>query len=196
MTDLNALPAGKYSKICKIMDWIIVVLFVVFFVCSLLTYCKVSAGETLSIGPISIEIEEDDSWSLLAYCGFPEEHEMVEQFQTAGYNLDDPVFSTKTISIKQVGMILFLDVFALIFGVLLVIKKGMGRPLFCTIWGIIGILGFSLNYLLRMGNTAVRPVMFAIVIIVTVVALVDTVLAAIDYKVKLDYLRSISEAYH
>lgn len=195
MTDLNALPQGKHVKICKIMDYVMVLLFVIFFVCSLLPYCVRSAGEVMTIGPISIEIEEDDSWSLLGYCGFPEDHEMVEDFQKEGYNLDDPVFSTKTVSIKQVGMILFLDIFAIIMGVLLVVKKGLGRPLFCTIWGIIGILGFSMNYLLRMGNTAVRPVMFAIVIVITVVGLVDTVFYAIDSRAKMKYLQSISEAY-
>lgn len=195
MTDLNALPEGKYKAICKIMDLLLALILVIFFICSFLPYCVRSAGETMTIGPISLEIEEDDSWSLLGYCGFPEDHEMVEDFQKEGYNLDDPVFSTKTVSIKQVGMILALDVFGIILAVLLLLKKGVGRPLFCTIWGIVGILGFNLNYLLRMGNTAVRPVMFALVIVVTVVGLVDTVLAWIDYRAKMKYLQSISAAY-
>lgn len=195
MTDFNALPKGKYVKICKIMDWVMVVMFVIFFVCSLLPYCVRSAGEVMTIGPVSIEIEEDDSWSLLGYCGFPEDHEMVEDFQQAGYNLDDPVFDTKTVSVKQVGMILALDIFGIILAVLLLVKKGLGRPLFCTIWGIVGILGFSFNYLLRMGNTAVRPVMFALVILVAVVGLVDTVLYAIDARARTKYLQSISAAY-
>jgi hypothetical protein len=195
MTDFNALPQGKYTKICKLLDIVMAVVLVVFFICSLLPYCVRSAGETMTIGPVSIEIDEDDSWSLLQYCGFPEDHEMVEEFQKAGYKLDDPVFDTKTVSVKQVGMILALDIFGIILAVLLLLKKGLGRPLFCTIWGIVGLLGFNMNYLLRMGNTAVRPIMIALVVVVLVVGLVDTVLTGSDARAKTKYLQSISAAY-
>ncbi len=106
-----------------------------------------------------------------------------------------PGITTKTISIKQVGAILFLDVFALIGIAILLMKKGTGRAIYSLLWGIIGVLAFQFNYLLNMGNNAVRPIMMAITIIVLVIALVDSVFYIIDGRSRAAYLRSISAAY-
>ena len=106
-----------------------------------------------------------------------------------------PGITTKTISIKQVGAILFLDVFALVGIALLLLKKGIGRALLGIIWGVIGVLAFQFNYLLNMGTNWVRPVMLVITIIVLVVSLVDFVLYFIDGRSRAAYLRSISAAY-
>jgi len=106
-----------------------------------------------------------------------------------------PGITTKTVSIKQVGAILFLDVFAIVGIVLLLLKKGVVRAMICTIWGVIGVLGFQFNYLLNMGTNWVRPVMMVLTIVVLVVALVDTVLYFIDNTKRAAYLRSVSAAY-
>ena len=106
-----------------------------------------------------------------------------------------PGITTKTISIKQVGAILFLDIFAIVGIVLLLLKKGTLRAGFCVVWGVIGVLAFMFNYLLNMGNTWVRPAMLAITIIVLVLALVDTVFYAIDGRSRAAYLKSVSAAY-
>ena len=106
-----------------------------------------------------------------------------------------PGITTKTVSIKQVGAILFLDVFAIVGIIILLLKKGIARALFCAVWGIIGVLAYMFNYLLNMGNTWVRPAMLAITIIVLVLALVDTVFYAIDGRSRAAYLKSVSAAY-
>jgi hypothetical protein len=109
--------------------------------------------------------------------------------------LDVPGITTKTISIKQVGGILFLDVFAIIGILLLLLKKGTGRAVLCFLWGVIGVLAFQFNYLLNMGTTWVRPVMLAITVIVLVVGLVDSIFYIIDGRSRAAYLRSVSAAY-
>lgn len=106
-----------------------------------------------------------------------------------------PGITTKTVSIKQVGGILFLDVFALIGIAILLMKKGTPRALFSTVWGVIGVLAFQFNYLLNMGTNWVRPAMMAITIVVLVIALVDSVFYIIDGRSRAAYLRSISAAY-
>lgn len=103
--------------------------------------------------------------------------------------------TTKTVSIKQVGAILFLDVFAIIGILLLLLKKGTGRAILCLVWGIIGVLAFRFNYLLNMGTNWVRPAMLIITIIVLVIALVDSVMYIMDSRSRAAYLRSISAAY-
>jgi hypothetical protein len=109
--------------------------------------------------------------------------------------LDVPGITTKTISIKQVGAILFLDIFAIIGILLLLLKKGTGRAVFTVVWGVIGVLAFNFNYLLNMSSNWVRPVMLAITVIVLVVALVDSVFYIIDGRSRAAYLRSVSAAY-
>lgn len=106
-----------------------------------------------------------------------------------------PGITTKTVSIKQVGAILFLDVFAIIGIVLLLLKKGTARAIFAVAWAVIGVLAFQFNYLLNMSSTAIRPVMLAITIVVLVLSLVDSVLYIIDGRSRAAYLRSISAAY-
>ena len=106
-----------------------------------------------------------------------------------------PGVTTKTVSIKQVGAILFLDLFALVGIALLLLKKGIGRALLGIIWGIIGVLAFQFNYLLNMGTNVIRPIMMVITIIVLVVSVVDFVFYFIDGRSRAAYLRSISAAY-
>ncbi len=106
-----------------------------------------------------------------------------------------PGITTKTVSIKQVGAILFLDVFALIGIAILLLKKGTARAIYTVIWAIIGVLAFKFNYLMNMSTTPVRTLMLAVTIIVLVVALVDAVFYIIDGKSRSAYLKSISAAY-
>ena len=236
MLDMNNLRKEKHEGLCKIIDLVLIVLLAVFFILSLFPYYSVAEGEMIVSKGFEVEAEEDDSWSLLGYCGFPYNHLSVETWQedlykenkktikenedngydtlikeTAGKlgmlmtNEDGeknpyeplavPGITTKTVSIKQVGAILFLDVFAIIGIIILLLKKGIVRAIFSLIWGVIGVLAYNLNYLLNMGNTWVRPVMLAITFIVLAVALVDTVLYFIDGRSRAKYLRSVSAAY-
>ena len=110
-------------------------------------------------------------------------------------DLEVPGITTKTVSIKQVGAILFLDVFALVGIAIILLKKGIGRVLFSVLWGIIGVLSFQFNYLLNMGTTAIRPIMLVVTIIALVVAVVDFVFYFIDGRSRAAYLRSVSAAY-
>ncbi len=106
-----------------------------------------------------------------------------------------PGITTKTVSIKQVGPILFLDVFALIGIAILLLTKGTARAVYTVAWGVIGILAFQFNYLLNMSTTAIRPAMMAVIIITLVIALVDSVFYIIDGRTRAAYLRSVSAAY-
>ncbi len=106
-----------------------------------------------------------------------------------------PGITTKTISIKQIGGILFLDVFGLIAIGILLGKKGSARAIFCLVWGIVGVLAFQLNYLLSMGTTWVRPAMLAITVIVLLISLVNSVFYIMDGRSRSAYLRSVSAAY-
>ena len=106
-----------------------------------------------------------------------------------------PGITTKTVSIKQVGAILFLDVFALVGIALLLLKKGIGRPLLGILWGVIGVLAFRFNYLLNMGTTPIKTIMLVVTIIVLAVSLVDFIFYFIDGRSRAAYLRSVSAAY-
>lgn len=237
MLDMNNLPKQKHEDLCKIIDYVLVVLLAVFFILSLFPYYSVSEGDIITVrGYGETEASEDDSWSLLSFCGFPYNHSSVSDWQEDQYkenksiikdneengydglwaglagklgitltnedgeknpyqDLVVPGITTKTVSIKQVGAILFLDVFALIGIALLLLKKGTGRAIFTVVWGIIGVLAFMFNYLMNMSTTVIRPLMLAVTIIVLVVALVDSVFYIIDGKSRSAYLKSISAAY-
>lgn len=236
MLDLNNLRKEKHEGICKIFDIILVALLAVFFILSLFPYYTVSEGDMIVSRGYEAEAGEDDSWSLLGYCGFPYNHLSVEEWQETQYkenkkiikeNEDNgydglwrelagkmgmtlenedgeknpyqelvvPGVTTKTVSIKQVGAILFLDIMAIVGIVILLLKKGVVRAGFCTVWGVIGVLAFMFSYLMNMANTWVRPAMLAVTIIILVIALVDTVLYAIDGRSRAAYLRSVSAAY-
>ncbi|MDD6022692.1 MAG: hypothetical protein PUC06_00400 [Oscillospiraceae bacterium] len=110
-------------------------------------------------------------------------------------DLKIPGITTKTVSIKQVGGALFLNIFALIGIALLLLKKGIGRALYSVVWAVCGALAFQFNYLLNLSSTFVRPTMLAIVYAALVVSVVATVLYAIDGRSRAKYLRSVSAAY-
>lgn len=236
MLDMNNLPKQKHEDICKIIDYVLVVLLAVFFILSLFPYFSVEEDGLVEARGYSVEVKDADSWSLLGYCGFPYNHASVEEWQDEMYKenkstikdneengydgffselagklgiqmtnddgeknpyqkLAVPGITTKTISIKQVGPILFLDVFAIIGILLLLLKKGTGRAVMTFIWGIIGVLAFQFNYLLNMGTNWVRPAMLAVTIIVLVIALVNSVFYIMDGRSRAAYLRSVSAAY-
>ena len=237
MLDMNNLPKQKHEGICKIIDYVLVALLAVFFILSLCPYYSVSKGDVITVrGYGDTKADEDDSWSLLSYCGFPYNHASVGDWQADQYKenkkiikeneengydgfwselagkmgmtltndkgeknpyqkLEVPGITTKTVSIKQVGAILFLDVFALIGIAILLLKKGTARAIYTVIWAILGVLAFKFNYLMNMSTTPVRTVMLAVTIIVLVIALVDSVFYIIDGKSRSAYLKSISAAY-
>ena len=234
---MNNLPKQKHEGICKIIDLVLVALLAVFFILSLCPYYSVSKGDVITVrGYGDTKADEDDSWSLLSFCGFPYNHASVGDWQADQYKenkkiikeneengydgfwselggkmgitqtndkgeknpyqkLAVPGITTKTVSIKQVGAILFLDVFALIGIAILLLKKGTGRAVYTVIWAIIGVLAFKFNYLMNMSTTPVRTLMLAVTIIVLVIALVDSVFYIIDGKSRAAYLKSISAAY-
>ena len=109
--------------------------------------------------------------------------------------LDVPGITTKTVSIKQVGSILFLDLFALVGIAILLLTKGTPRALYSVVWGIFAVLAFHYSYLLNMGTNAIKPIMLVVSIITLVVAVVASVLYIIDGRSRAAYLRSISAAY-
>ena len=250
MLDLNNLRKEKFEGVCKILDYVLVVLFAAFFILSLFPYFSVSKGDAISsLGygngeqttakgkAIESEASEDDSWSLLGYVGFPYNHESVGEWQADMYKvnkkavkeneengykgffkgtlgklgvqfankkgeknpyveLDVPGITTKTVSIKQVGSILFLVVFALVNIAWLILKKGTTiKALACTLWGVLGLLAFHYSYLMNMSSNSVRMIMLIVTIAVTAVALVDSVLYIIDGRSRAAYLRSVSAAY-
>ena len=237
MLDMNNLPKQKHEGLCKIIDYVLVALLAVFFILSLCPYYSVSKGDVITVlGYGDTKAGEDDSWSLLSYCGFPYNHASVGDWQEDQYKenkkiikeneengydgfwselggkmgitqtndkgeknpyqkLAVPGITTKTVSIKQVGAILFLDVFALIGIAILLLKKGTGRAIYTVIWAIIGVLAFKFNYLMNMSTTPVRTLMLAVTIIVLVIALVDSVFYIIDGRSRAAYLKSISAAY-
>ena len=237
MLDLNNLRKEKFEGICKILDYVLVVLFAVFFILSLFPYFSVDAGGVVESKGFETEVKEADSWSLLGYVGFPYNHESVGEWQEDMYkvnksavkeneengykgffkgtlgklgvqfankkgeknpyvDLEVPGITTKTVSIKQVGSILFLVAFALVNIAWLILKKGTTvKALACTVWGVLGIVAFQQSYLLNMSTNAIRMVMLIVVIAVTAVALVDSVLYIIDGRSRAAYLRSVSAAY-
>lgn len=236
MLDMNNLRKEKHEGICKILDYILVVVLAVFFILSLFPYFSVEDKGVVAARGFETEVKDADSWSLLGYCGFPYNHASVEEWQADMYKenkkiiknneengydgffsetlgklgvemknedgeknpyeaLVVPGITTKTISIKQVGAILFLDVFAIVGILLLLLKKGTGRAVLNVLWGVIGVLAFRFNYLLNMGTNWVRPVMMALTIAVLVIALVDSVLYIIDGRSRSAYLKSVSAAY-
>lgn len=181
-------PEGKFTGICKIIDIVLVVVMVAVFALSLFTYFDFTEGQVINPEGTEFTIENTDSFSLLAYCGFPENHDVVNDYYKE-------VYGEKTVSIKQVGMILFLDVFAILGVLFMFLKKGMARDLFVCLWGIIGALGFTMNHFMLMGNTWVKPASLGLCVAAAVIGLVGTVLYAIDTKNKYAYLRSVSAAY-
>ena len=237
MLDMNNLPKQKHEGICKIIDYVLVALLAVFFILSLCPYYSVSKGDVITVlGYGDTKADEDDSWSLLSFCGLPYNHASVGDWQADQYKenkkiikeneengydgfwseltgkmgmthtndkgektpyqkLAVPGITTKTVSIKQVGAILFLDVFALIGIAILLLKKGTARAIYTVIWAIIGVLAFKFNYLMNMSTTPVRTLMLAVTIIVLVIALVDSVFYIIDGKSRAADLKSISAAY-
>ena len=237
MLDMNNLRKEKHEDLCKILDYVLVLLFAVFFILSLLPYFSVADGEIIESRGVTAEAKEDDSWSLLGYAGFPYNHSSVAEWQETQYkvnkaaikeneensykgffkgtlgkmgvtfankktgernpyvDLEIPGITTKTVSIKQVGGILFLDIFALVNIAVLLLKKGTARAVFSALWGIIGVLVFQFNYLINMGTNAVRMIMLIVIIVELVVALVSSVFYIIDGRSRAAYLRSVSAAY-
>ena len=181
-------PEGKFAGICKIIDLVLVVIMVAVFAFSLFTYFDFTEGEVINPEGTEFVIETTDSFSLLGYCGFPEDHEVVNDYYKE-------VYGEKTISVKQVGPILALDIFAIIAVLFMFLKKGIGRDILVVGWGLLGTLSFTMNHFMLMGNTWVRPASTAACIAALVIALVGSVLYGIDTKAKYAYLRSMSAAY-
>ena len=236
MLDLNNLRKEKYEDITKILDYVLVALFAVFFILSLFPYFHVDAGGTVESKGFSTTVKNEDSWSLLGYVGFPYAHESVGEWQEDMYkenksavkkneeygykgffkgtlgkmgvqfankkgekmpmqDLEVPGITTKTVSIKQVGSILFLDIFALVMIALLLLKKGTARAVFSFLWGVLSVIAFQSSYLLNMSTNAVRVIKLAVSVIIALVALVASVLYIIDGRSRAAYLRSVSAAY-
>ena len=193
MTVMQNMPGSKYTAICKILDLALVVVYVVFFLLSFLPYSVRQTGDVVDIRDIQYTMEEDDSYSIWGYIGFPTNHEWFTEYHLIGYKAE--MFKYKVVNINEVGPALCLNIFGLIFSVFLIIKNGNGRCFFGTLWGICGIWAFMMNRFLLTGNTWVRPVMFAVVIVGLVLNAVDFALKYSDGRRKTKYLRSISDVY-
>lgn len=181
-------PEGKFAGICKIIDLVLVVLMVAVFAFSLFTYFDFTEGEVINPEGTEFVIENTDSFSLMAYVGFPENHEVVNDYYKE-------VYGEKTISVKQVGPILLLDIFAIIGVLFMFLKKGLGRDLLVVGWGLLGVLSFTMNHFMIMGNTWVKSACIAACAAALVLGLIGCVLYAIDTRAKYAYLRSMSAAY-
>ena len=193
MTVMQNMPDSKYKSICKILDIVLIVLYLAFFLLSFAPYSVRQADEVVDIRDIQYTMKEDDSYSIWGFIGFPTSHEWFKEYHLIGYN--DGMFKYKVVNITDVGPALCLNLFALIFTVFLIIKNGNGRTFFGTIWGILGIWAFLMNRFLLTGNTWVRTVMFVIVIAALVVNLADFLLKHSDNRRKTQYLRSLSAVY-
>lgn len=205
-------PEGKHLKICKILDFILAAFIVVYFVFNLVPYYDYEAGHQFVIDngfkfvsskdangkevetkvyldeTVTVTAGEADSFSLLGYCGFPEEHPIIKSIYNNAYGY-------KIVSIRQLGMVLGMIVAGLLGIFFLLAKKGVVRPAYCLIWSVVGILGFTMNNLLLLGTTYVKYALLAVCIVTAVVSLIDFILYAIDTKAKGDYLKSKSAAY-
>ena len=238
MLDMNNLRKEKHEDLCKILDYVLVALFAVFFILSLFPYFSVEDGGVIEAKGYTAEAKGDDSWSLLGYAGFPYNHEdsvaewqeeqykvnkaTIKENEENGYkgffkttlakmgvqqknkkgeknpyqDLEIPGITTKTVSIKQVGGILFLVIFALVNIAWLLLKKGSSpKAVMCTLWAVLGILIFRGNYLINMGTNATRTIMLVVIIAVLAVGLVNSVFYIIDGRSRAAYLRSVSAAY-
>lgn len=193
MTVMQNMPGSKYTAICKILDIVLVVLYLVFFLLSFFPYSDRQAGDVVDIRDIQYTMEADDTYSIWGYIGFPLNHEWFKEYHLIGYKAD--MFKYKVVNINEVGPALCLNIFGLIFCVFLIIKNGNGRCFFGTLWGLCGIWAFLINRFLLTGNTWVRPVMFVVVIAALVVNLADFLLKNSDSRAKAKYLRSISDVY-
>lgn len=85
MLDLNNLPKQKHEDLCKIIDYVLVALFAVFFILSLFPYYSVEAKGTVESRGFETTTKEEDSWSLLGLIGFPYNHESVADWQEDMY---------------------------------------------------------------------------------------------------------------
>ncbi len=193
MTVMQNMPGSKYTAICKILDVVLIVLYLAFFLMSFFTYSDRKAGSVADIDGYQYELEEDDSYSIWGFIGFPSTHEWFEELHLMGYKADE--YKYKVVNINEVGPALCLNIFALVFVVFLIIKNGNGRCFWGIIWGLCGIWAFLGNNFLLTGNTWVRPVMFVLVIAALVVNAADFGLKFSDNRRKTKYLRSISEVY-
>lgn len=225
--DIIVAPEGKFAKICKLMDFVLIGLLVLTFILTLVpaftynvTYGEItysdnkpktieatyvdsdvvnSKGEaiTLDLPYKSSKASQYESgsgvekFSLLGYAGFTTDYEVInEQLMSYLKSMD-----TKVISFRQIGIILFIDIFLMIAIWTLLAKKGLARPIFCLIWGIVSLAGFYTNHLLQLINTSVKPIMIAVLFVATAISLIASLLYFIDLKAKYTYLRTMSAAY-
>lgn len=205
MTVMQNMPGSKYTAICKILDIVLIVLYVAFFLLSFFPYSDRVAGDVVDIDGYQYTMEEDDKFSIWGYIGFPSNHEWFEEHHLLGYNHDKKAladdesyhvtYKYKVVNINEVGPALCLNIFGLVFSVFLVIKNGNGRCFWGIIWGLCGIWSFMANNFLLTGNTWVRPVMLVIVIAGLAVNAADFGLKYSDGRRKTKYLRSISDVY-
>ena len=187
------LPEPRYRGICKILLLVCAALMVVFFVSAFFPYYNFAEGDTLSVRGVEYTTDEAEEFSLMSFLGFPDNYEALSGFKKAGYKAE--VFGYKVVNVMDVGPFLFLEVFALLMTILIILKKSMGKAFVCVIWGVVGTIGMFVNCLLRLGNTPIRSVFTVIVILELIVSVVCFVLYFMDSHRVSEYLREHSDVY-
>ena len=187
------LPEPQYRGLCRLLLLVCAALMVVFFVTAFFPYYDYQAGDTVSIRDVTYEVDETESFSLMSYVGFPDDYEFLKGFKKEGYNAKE--FDYKVVNVMDVGPFLFLEVFALLMTVLIILKATKGKAFICVIWGVVGVLGMLINCVLRLGNTAVRPVFFVLIILELIVSLAAFVLYNMDSHRVTVYLKQHSDVY-
>lgn len=187
------LPEPHYRGICKILLLVCAVLMVAFFVTSFFPYFSYQAGDTVNVRGVEYTTDETEEFSYMSFLGFPDEYSLLEGYKKEGYKQE--VFSYKVVNVMDVGPFLFLNVFAVLMTILIILKKTMTKALICVIWGLVGTIGMFVNCMLRLGNTFVRPVFIVLVIAELIVATVCYVLYFLDSHRVSKYLREQSDVY-
>lgn len=187
------LPEPRYRGLCKILLLVCAALMIAFFITGFLNYFDYQDGETVTVRGVEYTAEETESFSLMSYLGFPDNYEFLKGFKKLGYKQE--VFGYKVINVMDIGPFLFLEVFSLLMTILIILKKSMGKAFVCVIWGIVGIVSMFVNCVFQLGNTAVRPIMIALIAAELLVSLACFGLYFADSHRVSKFLREQSDVY-
>lgn len=187
------LPEPHYRGLCKILLLVCAALMIAFFITGFLPYFDYQAGDTVTVRGVEYTAGETESFSLMSYLGFPDNYDFLKGFKKLGYQQD--VFGYKVVNVMDIGPFLFLEVFALLMTILIILKKSMAKALICVIWGVVGTSGMFINCVLQLGNTAIRPVMIVLVIAELLVSVACFALYFADSHRVSKFLREQSDVY-
>ena len=187
------LPEPHYRGVCKTLLMVCAALMVVFFICGFFPYYNFAEGQVLDFRGVQSEVEEAEEFSLMSYLGFPDDYDSLTDYKKAGEKAE--IFGYKVVNVMDIGPFLFLMVFSVLMTILIIFKATMGRALVCIVWGIVGTSSMFINCMFNLGNTWVRPVFIAVVIVELIVSAVAFALYYMDSHRVSKYLREHSDVY-